>query len=218
MGVVPPAPGFLEHLRHVCSDSGALLVFDEVITGFRVALGGYQSVCGVLPDLTCLGKVIGGGMPVGAYGGRREFMELVAPLGPVYQAGTLSGNPIAMAAGLATLRAISQPRFFEALDAKAERLARGLADAALRSETAAQLNRCGSLMTLFFSDAPVIDYASARKADTALFGRYFHAMLEAGVYLPPSQFEAMFVSAAHSDADIDATIAAAEQALAAVRA
>jgi glutamate-1-semialdehyde 2,1-aminomutase len=217
MGVVPPAAGFLDLLRRLCSDAGALLVFDEVITGFRVALGGYQSVCGVTPDLTCLGKIVGGGMPVGAYGGRREIMELVAPLGPVYQAGTLSGNPLAMAAGLATLRLIAAPGFYDNLELKARRLAEGLLAAAEQAEVPVQLNRVASLLTVFFSDAPVTDYASARAASSERFARFFHALLDAGVYFPPSQFEAAFVSAAHSDADLDATIEAARQALRAAR-
>jgi glutamate-1-semialdehyde 2,1-aminomutase len=213
MGVVPPATGFLEGLRRLCDESAALLIFDEVITGFRAGRGGYQAVCGVTPDLTCLGKVIGGGMPVGAYGGRREVMELVAPLGPVYQAGTLSGNPLAMAAGLATLEAIAAPRFFEELEAKAMRLADGLSDVARRAGWAVQLNRVASMLTLFFSEAPVADYAGARRCDTQAYARFFHAMLDAGVYLSPSQFEALFVSVAHTDADIDLTIAAAYTAL-----
>jgi glutamate-1-semialdehyde 2,1-aminomutase len=173
MGVVPPAPGFLELLRTFCREHGALLIFDEVISGFRTGLGGWQAAAGVMPDLTCLGKVVGGGMPVGAYGGRREVMQLVAPLGPVYQAGTLSGNPLAMAAGIATLRQLAKPGFYEALEAKSQRLAHGIEAAIARHE----------------------------------------ALLERGVYLPPSQFEAMFVSAAHSEADIEATLAAIEEAL-----
>jgi len=215
MGVVPPAAGFLELLRVLCSDSGALLVFDEVITGFRAGLGGYQARCGVMPDLTCLGKVVGGGMPVGAYGGRREVMEMVAPLGPMYQAGTLSGNPLAMAAGIATLRELSKPGFYEGLEAKAERLAGAIDAAVARLKAPATLNAAGSMMTLFFTPGPVADYAGARKADTRRFARFFHALLDAGVYFPPSQFEAAFVSAAHTDADIAATAAAIEAALAA---
>jgi glutamate-1-semialdehyde 2,1-aminomutase len=213
MGVVPPAPGFLELLRTLCSDHGALLVFDEVITGFRVGLGGYQAAAGVMPDLTCLGKVVGGGMPVGAYGGRREVMQLVAPLGPVYQAGTLSGNPLAMAAGIATLQALAAPGFYDALEATSARLADGITALIARHELPARLNRAGSLMTLFFTDATVIDYASARTADAQRYARFFHALLESGVYLPPSQYEAMFVSAAHTDSDIDETLAAMDAAL-----
>jgi len=215
MGVVPPAAGFLEMLRTFCSDNGALLIFDEVITGFRVGLGGYQASSGVMPDLTCLGKVVGGGMPVGAYGGRREVMHQVAPLGPVYQAGTLSGNPLAMAAGIATLTQLAQPGFYEALEVRAVRLSDGINAAIARHEVPACLSRVGSMMTLFFSDAPVTDYASARKADSERYARFFHGLLDAGVYFPPSQFEALFVSAAHTDADIDATIAAVDAALAA---
>ncbi|HLG11361.1 MAG TPA: glutamate-1-semialdehyde 2,1-aminomutase [Dehalococcoidia bacterium] len=213
MGVVPPAPGFLEMLRTLCSDHGALLIFDEVITGFRVGLGGYQAASGVMPDLTCLGKVAGGGMPVGAYGGRREVMQLVAPLGPVYQAGTLSGNPLAMAAGIATLQQLAAPGFYEALEAKSARLADGISTAIARHELPARVNRAGSLMTLFFTDAPVFDYASARRADAQRYARFFHALLEAGVYLPPSQYEAMFVSAAHSESDIEEALAAIDKAL-----
>jgi glutamate-1-semialdehyde 2,1-aminomutase len=213
MGVVPPAPGFLELLRTHCSDYGALLIFDEVITGFRVGLGGYQAASGVMPDLTCLGKVVGGGMPVGAYGGRREVMQLVAPLGPVYQAGTLSGNPLAMAAGIATLQALAKPGFYDALEAKSARLANGIENLIARHGLPARINRAGSLMTLFFTDAPVFDYASARRADAQRYARFFHALLDHGVYLPPSQYEAMFVSAAHTDADIDESLAAIDAAL-----
>ncbi len=218
MGVVPPAPGFLQGLRETCSDGGALLIFDEVITGFRVGLGGYQAVAGVKPDLTCLGKIIGGGMPVGAYGGRREVMELIAPLGPVYQAGTLSGNPLATAAGIATLRAISAPGFYEELDAKTQHLTDGLLRVAAAAGVAVQINRVGSAFTVFFRDAPVTDYASARQADTVRHAKFFHALLNAGVYFPPSQFEAVIVSAAHSEQDLKDTIAAAADAFAAVAA
>jgi glutamate-1-semialdehyde 2,1-aminomutase len=213
MGVVPPVPGFLERLRSLTTESGALLIFDEVITGCRVGLGGYQALCGVLPDLTCLGKVVGGGMPVGAYGGRRDVMSLVAPLGAVYQAGTLSGNPLAMAAGLATLRALQQPGFFEALDAKAATLALGIESAARQAEVPLTLNRVGSLLTPFFSDGPVLDYASARRADAQHYARFFHALLDSGVYMPPSQFEAAFISGAHTDVDIGVTIARMSDAL-----
>ncbi|HEX5370425.1 MAG TPA: glutamate-1-semialdehyde 2,1-aminomutase [Dehalococcoidia bacterium] len=215
MGVVPPAPGFLQRLRELCNAAGALLIFDEVITGFRVGLGGYQALCGVMPDLTCLGKVVGGGMPVGAYGGRRDIMQQIAPLGPVYQAGTLSGNPLAMAAGLATLRELSRPGVYETLEAKSARMETGLRALLNRHGATAQVNRAGSLMTLFFSDAPVTDYDTARKSDTERYARFFHALLDAGVYFPPSQFEAAFVSLAHSDADIDATLSAIDTALSA---
>ncbi len=200
-------------LRTYCSDNGALLIFDEVITGFRVGLGGYQAYSGVMPDLTCLGKVIGGGMPVGAYGGRREVMHQVAPLGPVYQAGTLSGNPLAMAAGIATLTQLARPGFYDAIEAKAVRLADGVKASIARHEVPANLSRVGSMMTLFFADESPYDYASARKADAGRYARFFHALLDAGVYFPPSQFEAAFVSAAHSEADIDATIAGVDAAL-----
>jgi glutamate-1-semialdehyde 2,1-aminomutase len=213
MGVVLPAPGFLEALRVLCSDAGSLLIFDEVVTGFRVGLGGYQQRCGVAPDLTCLGKVIGGGMPVGALGGRREVMQQLAPLGPVYQAGTLSGNPLAMAAGVATLRAVSAEAFFAALEDRADSLVDGISKLLARMELPAQVNQCGSMFTIFFSDLPVIDYAGARKADTRSYARFFHALLEEGVYFPPSQFETAFVSAAHTQADIDATLDVVEKAL-----
>jgi glutamate-1-semialdehyde 2,1-aminomutase len=212
MGVVPPAEGFLDGLRRLCDANGTLLIFDEVITGFRVGMGGYQAVCGVTPDLTCLGKVVGGGMPVGAYGGRREIMQLVAPLGPVYQAGTLSGNPLAMAAGLATLRVIAHPGFFESLDALTAKLVEGIESAAAEHDVVVRVNRVGSMFTVFFTPNEVTDYASARQADTKQHAHFFHALLEAGVYFPPSQFEATFVSDAHTDADLETTIAAAEAA------
>jgi glutamate-1-semialdehyde 2,1-aminomutase len=209
MGVVPPAAGFLEKLRDVCTANGALLIFDEVVTGFRLGLGGWQVLSGIRPDLTCLGKVIGGGLPVGAYGGRRDIMAMVAPEGPVYQAGTLSGNPLAMAAGIATLKLLEEPGFYDRLDAHAERLAEGLATAARHAEIDLQVNLVGSMLTPFFTARPVTDYASAKTADTARHAAFFHALLDAGVYLPPSQFEAAFVSAAHTDADIEATLEAA---------
>ena len=209
MGVVPPAEGFLEGLRRLCDANGALLIFDEVITGFRVGLGGYQEACGVTPDLTCLGKVIGGGMPVGAYGGRREVMQLVAPLGPVYQAGTLSGNPLAMAAGLATLRELARPGFFEAIEARTARLVEGIESASAEHGVGVRVNRVGSMFTVFFTPNEVTDYASARTADTKEHARFFHALLEGGAYFPPSQFEATFVSDAHTDEDLEATILAA---------
>jgi glutamate-1-semialdehyde 2,1-aminomutase len=214
MGVVPPAAGFLERLREVCTANGTLLVFDEVVTGFRLAYGGYQSMSGVMPDLTCLGKVIGGGLPVGAYGGRREIMEIVAPSGPVYQAGTLSGNPLAMAAGLATLRKLRAPAFYQALETKAEALAAGIGEVARRAEIPMTVNRLGSMLTPFFTNSAVTDYDSAKRADTARFASFFHALLDRGVYLPPSQFEAAFVSAAHTDADLQHTLEAVEEALA----
>ena len=214
MGVVPPASGYLERLRELCTESGALLIFDEVITGFRASFGGYQAVCGVMPDLTCLGKVVGGGMPVGAYGGRRDVMQTVAPLGPMYQAGTLSGNPLAMAAGLTTLRALADSSVFDDIAAKAERLEAGIVESAKRHGVAMRVNRIGSMFTAFFTDAPVTDYAGARRADAQKYARFFHALLDAGVYFPPSQFEAVFTSAAHTDADLDATLATIDAALA----
>jgi glutamate-1-semialdehyde 2,1-aminomutase len=210
MGVVPPQPGFLEALREITRRAGALLVFDEVITSFRVAYGGAQSLYGVTPDLTCLGKIIGGGLPVGAYGGRREIMEMLAPNGPVYQAGTLSGNPLAMAAGLATLRELQSPGFYERLDALSAKLVESVARVAKSAGVSLWLNRVGSMRTPFFVDAPVTDYASARRSDTKLYARFFHAMLERGVYLAPSQFETVFMSSAHTEREIADTVAAAE--------
>jgi glutamate-1-semialdehyde 2,1-aminomutase len=212
MGVVPPAPGFLAGLAEITGRHGALLIFDEVITGFRVAPGGAQALYGVRPDLTCLGKIIGGGLPVGAYGGRRDLMERVSPLGGVYQAGTLSGNPLAVAAGLATLRALADASVYARLEALGARMARGLEDAAARAGVPITVNRVGSMLTAFFTDAPVTDYASARRSDTKRYARYFHAMLERGVFLAPSQFEAAFVSLAHAEADLDAAADAAASA------
>jgi glutamate-1-semialdehyde 2,1-aminomutase len=216
MGCVPPAPGFLAGLRAVTERCGALLIFDEVITGFRVAYGGAQALYGVTPDLTCLGKVLGGGLPVGAYGGRRALMEQMAPAGPVYQAGTLSGNPIAMAAGCAALRLLYGGDAYARLEALGVLLATGLAQEAAAAGIPVQVSRVGSLLTLFFTDQPVTDYDSARRADTARYARFFHAMLERGIYLPPSQFELWFVSLAHTEADVEATLAAARAAFAAL--
>ncbi|MGD0955723.1 MAG: glutamate-1-semialdehyde 2,1-aminomutase [Candidatus Acidiferrales bacterium] len=213
MGVVPPAPGFLESLHRITRRDGALFVFDEVITGFRLAYGGAQTAFGVLPDMTVLGKIIGGGLPVAAYGGRREIMDMIAPLGPVYQAGTLSGNPLAMRAGLATLSKLEAGGFYEALDRKAQRLATGLRDALRESGLPGQVNASGSLLTFFFARDPVADYAGAKRSDTARFAAFFRGMLSRGVLLPPSQFEALFVSAAHTDDDIDRTLAAARASL-----
>ncbi len=212
MGVVPPKKGFLEELREITSRHGALLIFDEVITGFRMAPGGAQEFFGVMPDLTCLGKIIGGGLPVGAYGGKREIMEHIAPVGPVYQAGTLSGNPLATAAGLATLQILSRPGFYEGLEEKAARLEEAMGRAARDAGIPCVTQRAGSMMTTFFGvTEPVENFSQASASDTALYGRYFHAMLDKGVYLAPSQFEAAFVSLAHTQEDLDATVEAAEQ-------
>jgi len=217
MGLVAPVPGFLEGLREITKREGALLIFDEVITGFRVAYGGAQHVYKIVPDLTVLGKIIGGGLPVAAYGGRREIMERVAPLGPVYQAGTLSGNPLAMRAGLVMLPKLQAAGFYEDLNRKTKRLADGLAAGLRDAGIPGIVNTAGSLLTLFFSENPIRNYADAKKSDTARFGRFFQEMLHRGIFLPPSQYEALFVSAAHSDSEIDATIAAARESLAALR-
>ncbi|HEV8636963.1 MAG TPA: glutamate-1-semialdehyde 2,1-aminomutase [Chloroflexota bacterium] len=211
MGVVPPRDGFLAGLRRLCDAQGALLIFDEVITGFRVGRGGAQARYGVRPDLTLLGKIVGGGLPLAAYGGRRDVMALVAPAGPVYQAGTLSGNPLATAAGLATLRALDE-RLYAELDDRTGRLVDGLVAAAGAAGVPVQANRVGSMATLFFAREPVVDYASAMRADREGYGRFFRAMLGRGVYLPPAQFEAFFLSRAHTDADLELTLAAAREA------
>lgn len=212
MNCVPPLPGFLEGLRELCDQSGALLIFDEVMTGFRVALGGAQARYGVKPDLTTLGKVIGGGLPVGAFGGRREVMEHLAPLGPVYQAGTLSGNPLAMAAGLKTLELISAPGFFDALEHRTLDLVKGLRVEASRAGVALTTNQVGGMFGLFFTDAASVqNYAQVMACDVARFRQFFHGMLERGVYLAPSAYEAGFVSAAHTPADIGQTVAAAAE-------
>jgi len=216
MGVVPPAPGFLEGLREVTRAHGALLIFDEVITGFRIAYGGAQERYGVHADLTCLGKIIGGGLPVGAYGGRRQIMSEVSPLGGVYQAGTLSGNPLAVAGGLAALRGLGDRRAYARLETLGARLEQGLRAGAEKAGVPLTVSRVGSMLTAFFCATPVTDYASARRADTARYARFFSAMLERGMYLAPSQFEAAFVSLAHSDADLDAAARAAAEALASV--
>ena len=219
MNCVLPVPGFLEELREQCTRHGALLIFDEVMTGFRVALGGAQSLCGVRPDLTTLGKIIGGGLPVGAFGGRREIMERLAPLGPVYQAGTLSGNPVAMAAGLATLEAISRPGFHAALAASTTQLVNGIAAAAQESGVALATNHvCGMFGIFFTSEPQVQSYRQVMACDVARFRKFFHRMLEAGVYLAPSAYEAGFISAAHGDAEIAATLAAARRTFAAISA
>lgn len=216
MGVLPPVGNFLAGLRELTRSYGALLVFDEVITGFRVAYGGAQGLYGVQPDLTCLGKIVGGGLPVGAYGGRREIMEMLAPSGPVYQAGTLSGNPLAMSAGISVLQMLQDPGVYETLENSSARLARGLAEAADQTGTTVQSTRVGSMMTLFFTDKTVSDYSSARQADTDRYAAFFRAMLERGVYLAPSQFECTFVSLAHTDGDIDVTVQAARDAFKAI--
>jgi glutamate-1-semialdehyde 2,1-aminomutase len=213
MGVVPPRLGFLEALRALCDRHGALLVFDEVMTGFRVAAGGAQELYGVKPDLTTLSKILGGGFPSGAYGGRRDLMQRIAPAGPVYQAGTLSGNPVAMAAGSAQLDVLAKTRPWAALEAKGARLAAGLAAACAAAGVAAAITRVGSMGTLFFLDGEAADFAAVRRSDTGRFGRFHAAMLERGVYLPPSQFEAWFLSTAHDDAVIDEVIAAAADAV-----
>jgi glutamate-1-semialdehyde 2,1-aminomutase len=218
MGFVPPRAGFLEGLRDACDRSGSLLVFDEVMTGFRVAWGGYQVRSGIRPDLTCLGKVIGGGLPVAAYGGRRDLMEMVSPLGPVYQAGTLSGNPLGMAAGAATLRLCAAPGFYEQLEAKAAALVDGLHGAASEAAVPLQVGAMGGMIGAAFSPQPVRDYDDARACDHGAFARFFGAMLERGVWLPPSSYEAMFVSSAHDDDAIAAVVAAARASFEAIAA
>jgi glutamate-1-semialdehyde 2,1-aminomutase len=219
MGVVPPGNNFLAGLRELTERHGALLVFDEVISGFRVGYGGAQTLYGIRPDLTTLGKIIGGGLPVAAYGGRREIMEMIAPLGPVYQAGTLSGNPLAMRAGLAVLKELRRTGFYEELNCKGTRLASGLCEALRETGIEGQVNAAGSLITLFFTFAngqAVTNYKTARKSDTNRFAAFFRLMLERGILLPPSQFEALFVSAAHSDDDIDRTLQASRESLRAI--
>jgi glutamate-1-semialdehyde 2,1-aminomutase len=212
MGVVPPARGFLRGLREICSSDRTVLIFDEVISGFRAAPGGAQQLAWVTPDLTCLGKIIGGGLPVGAYGGRANLMEMVSPAGPVYQAGTLSGNPLAMTAGLWSLSQL-KPALYVHLANLGARLAGGLADAARDAGVALQVNAVGSVLTPFFTDRAVRDSASAVSADAQRYGRFFRGMLARGVYVPPSQFEAWFLSAAHTLKDVDKTIAAARGAM-----
>ena len=214
MGVVPPAAGFLGELRRITESNGALLIFDEVITGFRVAYGGAQTLYGITPDITTLGKIIGGGLPVGAYGGRSDVMQMVAPLGPMYQAGTLSGNPLAVAAGVATLSELQRPGVYEQLEATAARLTDGVAAAFARAEVPSTINRVASMFTGFFNPGPVSALAQVEQSDTAAYGRYCRALLERGVYIAPSQFEAGFVSIAHTDADIERTVTAVGDALA----
>ena len=216
MGIIPPQDGYLSELREITSEHGVVLIFDEVITGFRVAYGGAQSLYGVTPDMTCLGKIIGGGMPVGAYGGKEEIMRHIAPEGDVYQAGTLSGNPLAMSAGIAALNALAEPGVYGQLESRASHLADGLKDATKRHGINAFHSRVGSMLMLFFTDVEVTNADGARTSDTERFSEYFGELLERGVYVAPSQFEAGFVSLAHSEADIDATVRAANEALSAL--
>ncbi len=213
MGVVLPQEGFLKGLEELCRKHSALLIFDEVITGFRLAYGGVQKIYEVTPDLTCLGKIIGGGMPVGAYGGRREIMGTISPLGPVYQAGTLSGNPLAMTCGLATLEVLQGKGIHKGIERLTVRLCRGLEEICRKKGIPARINRAGSMFTLFFTGDEVFDYMTAKKADTAKYARYFAGMVENGVWLPPSQFEACFLSLAHTEKDVEKTLRAAESAL-----
>ncbi len=214
MGVIPPDPGYLEKLRTLCDEHDTLLIFDEVITGFRLGLGGAQTQYGVRPDLSCFGKIIGGGLPVGAFGGRRDIMERLAPLGPVYQAGTLSGNPLAVSAGLAVLSILERPETYIRLDELGEKLATGLKDSAQKAGVEAAVNRVGSMMTLFFGRGPIRNFEDAAACDTERYARFHQAMLSKGIYLAPSAFEATFVSLAHTDTEIDEAIHAAQQALA----
>lgn len=216
MGVVPPAPGFLEGLREITAAHGALLIFDEVMTGWRVHPGGAQALYGITPDLTTLGKVIGGGLPVGAYGGRREIMEMVAPVGPMYQAGTLSGNPLAMTAGIVTLKVLQREGVWERLEALTKRLTAGIGEAAREAGVPIQQTRVGTMFATFFTETPVRDWPSVKTCDTDRFARFFRAMLERGIYLAPSQYEAGFMSLAHDEAVIDATVEAAREAFKAV--
>ena len=220
MGCVPANGGYLANLRTITQREKTLLIFDEVMTGFRIAYGGAQELYGITPDLTTLGKIIGGGLPVGAYGGPAEIMNLVAPLGPMYQAGTLSGNPLAMAAGIATLRQLRDKKseIYSRLDSLSAKLVDGIAQSAKEAGVALTANRVGSMFTWFFNPGPVMDWASASKSDTAAFARFFRAMLEEGIYLPPSQYEAAFLSAAHGEADVQRTIDVAKEALASAKA
>jgi len=213
MGVVPPQNGFLETLREVTNQVGAVLIFDEVITGFRVALGGVQSICGVKPDLTCLGKVIGGGLPVGAYGGSRQLMDNIAPVGPIYQAGTLSGNPLAMTAGIEMIKLLSGQSVYDELERKAEKLCAGYESNVKKLGIKAQFTRVGSMFSMFFTDQNIIDFESVKSSDTNFFRSYFTSLLEEGVYIAPSQFEAGFMSAVHTDEEIEQTIEANYKAL-----
>lgn len=209
MGVVLPREGFLKGLEEICREHGALLIFDEVISGFRASFGGVQQLFGVTPDLTCLGKIIGGGMPVGAYGGRREIMEKIAPLGPVYQAGTLSGNPVAMTCGLATLKILQDKKIYKKINKLTDELCQGLTEIAQQKGVPCRINKFSSMFTLFFTEEEVFDYASAKKADTKRYAQFFQKMLKGGIWFPPSQFEACFVSLAHTEKDIAQTLKAA---------
>ena len=211
MGVIEPQPGFLKKLRELTAELGIVLIFDEVITGFRASLGGAQAKYGITPDMTCLGKIIGGGLPVGAYGGKKEIMEMVAPVGPVYQAGTLSGNPLAMAAGKAMLTELAKPGFYEALNKKATEFGAELLSLAKKHlGNKVCMNQAGSVLTLFFTEGPVTDFDSAMKSDTEMYGRYYREMLAEGIYLAPAQFEGMFISAAHTAEDLEITLKKAE--------
>jgi glutamate-1-semialdehyde 2,1-aminomutase len=212
MGLIPPEPDFLRSLREITQGNGSVLIFDEVITGFRASYGGAQKLYGIRPDITCLGKIIGGGLPVGAYGGREEIMNLLAPLGPVYQAGTLSGNPLAMTAGIATLNEVRKRGFHARLERSSSLLERGLLEAAAEADCPLRLNRVGSMLGLFFTEKDVVDYASAKSSDTQSYRAFFHSMLDQGIYLPPSNFETVFVSAAHSTSDITKTTNATKRA------
>lgn len=209
MGVVLPREGFLKGLEEICREHGALLIFDEVISGFRASFGGVQQLFGVTPDLTCLGKIIGGGMPVGAYGGRRKIMEKIAPLGPVYQAGTLSGNPVAMTCGLATLKILQDKKIYKKINKLTDELCQGLTEIAQQKGVPCRINKFSSMFTLFFTEEEVFDYASAKKADTKRYAQFFQKMLKGGIWFPPSQFEACFVSLAHTEKDIAQTLKAA---------
>jgi glutamate-1-semialdehyde 2,1-aminomutase len=217
MGCVPPQPGFLERLRALTAEQGTVLILDEVMTGFRVAYGGAQHVYNIRPDMTTLGKIIGGGLPVGAYGGKAELMDLVAPAGPVYQAGTLSGNPLAVAAGMKTLEILRRPGVYEQLEKRSDDLASGIRSLAERAGVPLTVNRVGSMFTAFFARDPVTDYSSAKKSDTAAFGRFFASLLGQGVYFPPSQFEAAFISLAHSERDVEQTVQKAGRAFDSLR-
>lgn len=216
MGLLPPKPGFLEGLRELTQKHGTLLIFDEVMTGFRLALGGAQQLYGIKPDLTTMGKVIGGGLPVGAYGGRRDLMDQIAPAGPIYQAGTLSGNPLAVAAGIACLRELMKPGQFDKLEQTSKQIADGIGKLAADARVPMSVNRVGSMFTTYFCSEPPFDYPSAKKADTKKFGAFFHALLDEGVYFPPSQFESAFVSLSHGDSEVAHTLKAVKAALAKV--